>query len=239
MGLTIHYGLASDHTDISTVRTVVQRIRQLAQQLPFQEVGEMVEFQDQQCDYADPEDIHRWLKIQAGQYVQDEDSYLKVRPLHILAFTTIPGAGCEPASFGLCRYPEYVEIQRPASRQLKTDLAGWSWRSFCKTQYASACAAGGAANFVRCHASIVELLDAVQKHQLAKVDVNDESHFWEHRDVRRLAETVGEWNELIAAVAGQLKDAVEGFQVEAPITEFPDFERLEARGRDQLNKRQP
>jgi hypothetical protein len=122
---------------------------------------------------------------------------------------------------------------------LKTNLPGFSWKSFCKTQYASAPAAGGVANFVRCHVSIVELLDAIQKQQLAKVDVNDESHFWEHRDVRRLAETVGEWNEMVAAVAGQLKDAVDGFQVEAPITEFENYEHLEAKGLDRLNKRHP
>jgi hypothetical protein len=40
----------------------------------------------------------------------------------------------------------------------------------------------------------------------------------------------------VAAVAGQLKDAADGLQVEAPITQFPEFERLEARGRDRLDK---
>ena len=37
---------------------------------------------------------------------------------------------------------------------------------------------------------------------------------------------------MIAAQAGQLKDLL-GDQVEAPITQFPDFEHLEARGRKQ------
>jgi hypothetical protein len=40
-----------------------------------------------------------------------------------------------------------------------------------------------------------------------------------------------------AAVAGQLKDAVGGFQLEAPITQFPDFEHLEAKGSDKMKKR--
>lgn len=237
MGLTIHYSLTSDRTDAESVRTLVKSMRELARRLPFQEVGELVEFEGSACSFDDANDPMRWLKIQAGQYVQDADNYLKVRPLHIIAFTAIPGDGCEPANFGLCQYPEFVEIERPTKRQLKTNLPGWRWRSFCKTQYASAPATGGSANFVRCHVSIVELLDAIQKQHLAKVDVNDESHFWEHRDVRRLAETVGEWNEMVAAVAGQLKDAAEGFNIEAPITEFPNFERLEARGNDRLNER--
>jgi hypothetical protein len=239
MGLTIHYGLTTDTTDVGAVRSVVKQIHQLARRLPFQEVGEVVEFQDEQCSYDDRDDNNRWLKIQAGQYVQDADNYIKVRPLHIIAFTAIPGDGCEPANFGLCRYPEFVELERPTKRRLKTNLPSFCWKSFCKTQYANAPGAGGVVNFVRCHGSIVELLDAIQKQQLAKVDVNDESHFWEHRDVRRLAETVGEWNEMVAAVAGQLKDAVNGFQVEAPITEFQNYEHLEAKGLDRLNKRHP
>ena len=35
-------------------------------------------------------------------------SYFKVIPLHIIAFTTVPGDGSEPANFGLCRYPDLV-----------------------------------------------------------------------------------------------------------------------------------
>ena len=41
-----------------------------------------------------------------------------------------------------------------------------------------------------------------------------------------------------ATVAGQLKDAADGFQVEAPITQFRNFEHLEAKGRDKLSERQ-
>lgn len=234
MGLTIHYGLKTDQTDIEAIRSVVQNIRSLARQLPFQEVGELVEFKDQQCGFGDPDDPHRWLKIQAGQYVREHNCFAKVTPLHVIAFTTIPGAGSEPANFGLAQYPEFVEIE--PTQRLPTKLVGWSWRSFCKTQYASASSCGGVPNFVRCHLSIVELLDAIQKRQLAAVEVNDEGGYWEDRDVRKLAETVGEWNELVAAVAGQLKDAAAGFTVEAPITQFADFEHLEARGRDKSNK---
>jgi hypothetical protein len=237
MGLTIHYGLSTDRTDVESARSLVQSMHQLAKQLPFQEVGDIVELQGDECDHNQGDDERRWLKIQAGQYVERGENFFKVAPSHIIAFTTIPGEGSEPANVGLCRYPEFVEIERPRKQRLRTNLLGWSWKSFCKTQYASAPAAGGVANFVRCHLSIVELLDAIQKRQLAKVEVNDASDYWDHRDVRKLAETVGEWNEMVAAVAGQFKDAAGGVQLEAPITQFPDFEHLEAKGRDKLDKR--
>jgi hypothetical protein len=61
--------------------------------------------------------------------------------------------------------------------------------------------------------------------------VSDEGDYWEKRDVKALAQEVGEWNEMIAAQAGQLKDLL-GDKVKAPITEFPDYEHLEARGRN-------
>ena len=237
MGLTIHYGLTTDRTEVEAVRSLVRNIHQLAKQLPFQEVGDVIEAQGKECQLEDRDDPHRWLKIQAGQYLEEGGHFAKVMPLHVIAFTTIPGEGSEPANFGLARYPDHVDIERPRKQRLATKLHGWSWRSFCKTQYASAPACGGVANFVRCHLSIVELLDAIQKRQLAKVEVSDEGNYWEHRDVRKLAETVGEWNEMVAAVAGQLKDAVDGFQVEAPITQFANFEHLEAKGKDRLDKR--
>jgi hypothetical protein len=73
--LTIHYGLTTDSTDVDAVRSIVKRIHQLARQLPFQEVGAVVEFQDQECGYDDRDDPRRWLKIQASQYVQDAENY--------------------------------------------------------------------------------------------------------------------------------------------------------------------
>jgi hypothetical protein len=65
--------------------------------------------------------------------------------------------------------------------------------------------------------------------------VHDEGGFWEKRDVKALAEEVGEWNEAMAAIVGQLKDKFGG-DFQAPIAEFPDFEHLEARGRRKKRK---
>jgi hypothetical protein len=41
---------------------------------------------------------------------------------------------------------------------------------------------------------------------------------------------IGEWNQMVAAFAGQVKNWL-GDGVEAAITDFPDFEHLEAKGR--------
>ena len=59
---------------------------------------------------------------------------------------------------------------------------------------------------------------------------NDEGGFWEKRDVKALVETVGQWNSFIAGIVGQFKDQFRGFAI-APITDFPNFEHLEAEGR--------
>jgi hypothetical protein len=237
MGLTIHYGLSTDRTEVELVRSLVQEFRRLAQQIPFQAVGEIVEFEGDGCQHEGSDGSDRWLKIQAGQYVERGEHFLHVLPVHIIAFTTVPGDGSEPANIGLARYPESIQVERNGRRQrIRTNLRGWSWKTFCKTQYASNPECGGVPNFVRCHLSIVSLLDAIKNRQLATVKVTDESDYWDHRDVRKLAETVGEWNQMVAAVVGQFKDAGEG-AIEAPITEFPNFEHLEAKGRDELDKR--
>ena len=58
----------------------------------------------------------------------------------------------------------------------------------------------------------------------------DESHYWDKGDVKALVETVGHWNRYIAGIVGQFKDQIGG-DFAAPITEFPNFEHLEADGR--------
>jgi len=60
--------------------------------------------------------------------------------------------------------------------------------------------------------------------------VTDEGGFWEKRDVRALVQQVGQWNEQMAAIIGQMKDMFGG-DIEAPVTKYPDFEHLEAKGR--------
>jgi hypothetical protein len=148
-------------------------------------------------------------------------------PTHVIAFRTWPGEGCEAANFGLCRYP--AEVVTADGRRIPTDLPGWTWQSFCKTQYASNPDCGGVENFFRCHLSVVGLLDHAIKLGLS-ADVTDESGFYEDRNVEELAAEVVRWNKGIAAFTGELKDLLgDGFAAE--ITRFPNFERLEAEGR--------
>ena len=51
MGLTIHYQLATTTGDEAHSRKLVQQLRQAALDLPFQRVGEIVEFQGHECDW--------------------------------------------------------------------------------------------------------------------------------------------------------------------------------------------
>jgi hypothetical protein len=137
----------------------------------------------------------------------------------MLAFSTQPGAGSEPANFGF--------------RQQST---GWRWQSFCKTQYASDPRCGGIVNFLRCHISIVKLLDFVKATGLATVIVRDEGGYWEHRDMKKLAQEIVEWNELVAGLASEQRESAEaeGKSVQATITSFPNFEHLEAKGLERI-----
>ena len=174
----------------------------------------------------------RWLLIQAGQYVEREGIHYSVMPEHVIAFSTDPGEGCEQANFGLCLYPGVLNIQDPRTglaRRLRTELTGWCWSSFCKTRVCFEPAAGGVENFLRCHLCVIRMLDHAKQLGIL-ADVSDEGDFWEKRDVKALAKEVGEWNEDMAGLVGQLKDMFGG-DFEAPIAEFPDFEHLEARGR--------
>lgn len=234
MGLTIHYSLTSKSRSVRNVRSQVEQLRQRALDLPFQSVTDVVELQGHECDWqalAD-NDLNRWMLIQAGKYIEKNGRHYSVSPKHLLAFTANPGEGCEAVNIGLCLYPSTLEVEESSgTKRIRTGLSGWSWQSFCKTQYASNPDCGGVENFLRCHLSAIRLLDHAQ--ELGILDeVSDEGGYWDKRDVRSLTEEVGSWNSMIAAWVGEFKDLVSN-DCEAEIAKYPNFEHLEADGRNQ------
>ena len=73
MGLTIHYNLRSATRSPKKARELVARLRGRALDLPFEEVGDLVELAGSACDFTQcgTDDPHRWLLIQAGQFIDD------------------------------------------------------------------------------------------------------------------------------------------------------------------------
>jgi len=235
MGLTIHYSLQANVTTAKEARHLLGQLRQKALDLPFKEVGEVVEFDGDAASFenCDRDNPHRWLLIQAEGSAPRGNTHYRVMPKQLVAFSTWPGEGAEEANFGLAVYPKTIMVEDrdrwPHRRKrLRTGLEPWSWSSFCKTQYASNPDCGGVENFLRCHLAVIKLLDHAAQLGILK-EVSDEGGFWENRDVKALAKEVGEWNSMIAGWAGRLKDAF-GDEVVSEITKFPDFEHLEANG---------
>ena len=238
MGLTIHYQLKAKGTE-AAARKLVETLHQAAHDLPFKEVGDVVDLKGDQCDYdsRDKDDPLRWLLIQAQGSVslshlpgESEYSSRRVSPTRLIAFTAWPGEGCEESNFGLCQYP--AEIIDPRHGKLKTKLSGWRFSAFCKSQYSSDPQCGGVPNFLRCHLTVIAMLDRA-KHLGCLDSVSDEGGFWEQRNIEALVKKIGSRNEMIAAFGGRLKDVL-GDGVEMPIAEYPNFERLELAGQQQL-----
>ena len=102
------------------------------------------------------------------------------------------------------------------------------WSSFCKTQFANDPREGGWPNFQRAHLSVLAILEHMQQIGF-KVRVHDESDFWKHRDLAALAKTIGEWDAMIAGMAGIFKDVAEanGQGFDSPVLGRADFEHLE------------
>ena len=234
MGLTIHYTLQSDAPTAREARRLVERLHQAASGLPLAELSDVVEFSDDEGSLEDRvgDDNLAWLLTQADFWLIRDDACACVRPLHVIAFASVPGAGSESANFGLCRYPATIEVN---GRWISTGLSGWNWRSFCKTQYASNPDDGGLENFVRSHRAVISLLDRARELNLLR-EVQDESGYWESRNVASITNVVGQWNRQLAGFVGRIKDGSDAAIV-APITGYPDFEHLEADGRgDELDR---
>ena len=231
MGLTIHYNLQSTVRSANQARELVEKLRQRALDLPFQEVSALADYRADDANIGKvPRDHpHRWLLIQAEESFERGEQYFRVSPDHVIAFSTQPGEGSEPANFGLCLYPKTISyMENGRSRSVRTGLTDWSWGSFCKTQYASNPTHGGVENFLRCHLAIVKVLDCARELGILR-SVTDEGDYWEKRDLMVLAAYVGKWNTMIAGWSGRLKDAF-GVEVTSQIEKFPNYEHLEASG---------
>jgi hypothetical protein len=226
MGLTIHYKLRLASATTRQAHAMVQRLRRRALDLPFERVSPIATYSVR--DARGFNDAPPWLRQEIEWQAREERGYLVV-PQRAVGFWVQPGPGCESGRFGLMQYPRAVV--RPGGRRVPTTMSGWRWQDFCKTQYASNPRYGGFENFRRCHVSLIALLDEAAKIGL-RTHVVDESGFATRRDVDHLALEVAEWNEMIAGFAGRLKDGLAG-EFDAPIMRFPDFEHLEARGRDE------
>ncbi len=101
-----------------------------------------------------------------------------------------------------------------------------TWGSFCKTQFANEF---GLPNFLRAHMTVCAILEKAQDIGF-QVTVYDEGEFWTKRDVKALAETIGQWDQMLAAMFGAMKDASPEGVLESPIQNRADFEHLEMKG---------
>jgi hypothetical protein len=99
---------------------LVERMRQLALDLPFESVDEQVrhlgpEVCQRPLDDLRPNDELFSAVLDGCQHVRifwhrKQHATVTVQPLEIFSFSTIPGPGSEWASFGLARYPAAVEV---------------------------------------------------------------------------------------------------------------------------------
>jgi hypothetical protein len=253
MGLTIHYRLSWPAKGVTDAAQAVERLRQRCLDLPFKEVGPVQTFEGGACDYQrhQHDDDVRWFLIQSqghigcvadvgGRYrpVRDDERWscsIDAVPIMVIGFSAWPGEGCEQSNFGLRLLPPRVRLHTRRNESYWLPIAerdqGWTWSSFCKTQYANDPRCGGLQHFLLCHLTVVGALDAALQLGFA-VEVSDEGRFWENRSVEALAKEIGAWDQHLAALEGLLKDqaAAQGITLAAPITERPDFEHLEAAG---------
>lgn len=229
MGLTIHWNWKTGFPR-DEAREKIQRLYEFASALGFEECFKPVEIDWSQEPADDDEAFLRMRSLWTTHHEYEVDGIREstgdlLEPAWSICFFAMdPGA--EPAFFG---FGEYPATWRWRGRDLPTEASGLSWMTFCKTQYASMPEEGGEPNFMAAHLRIIKVLDEAKRLGIP-VEVSDEGEYWETRSEDRLRTKLRQYNGLIAAMAGSLKDALGDDAVEAPIRNHPEFERLEAAG---------
>lgn len=243
MGLTIHYKMKFNKNWQKAVEQVCS-LRQFALKLPFKSVSgsrfltgkEQANFENYQNNKPSTDFDPFWFLIQSQEHLKVGNMHYGYSPEYVFGFEAYPGDGCEVMNIGACVYPKTIVREK---KTFKTGEQFPRWSSFCKTQYASDPRyGGGVPNFIKCHLLVIQTLDEAIRLGI-DVEVSDESDYFIHRDLEKLVREVADWNEMIAAFVGGLKDACgDGEEIVAPITEYPNFERLEVRGNEKIKSEQ-
>src|SRR5436190_10462092 len=151
MGLTIDYQFSTQVTEVAAIRRLVGSMREFARQLPFEEVGQVVELKGPETHFErGKNDRDAWFKIKSGAMIKWGKALYPVPALHIIGFQTWPGSGCESANFCLALYPAAIEETTASgkARKIPTKLQGWCYGSTSKTQYAANPKNGGVEHFL-------------------------------------------------------------------------------------------
>ncbi|MFA5419532.1 MAG: hypothetical protein WC341_13860, partial [Bacteroidales bacterium] len=128
MGLTVHYGLKTTQKEPAKVKALIEKMRQLALDLPFENVSKIKHIGTKVCQtpyeklrgkphfedivYATKHITFPWSKKTHKHKSGGTSSTscgVDVQPLEMFKFDIIPGPGSEWISLGFCRYPEEVE----------------------------------------------------------------------------------------------------------------------------------
>ena len=223
MGLTIHYKLSvTKNLSSAVVCELAERTALYARKIRCAEVGEVLR--------ADGDEKLAPLFVQVGK--PEDCCFGNVAPKRGWLVEVWPGEGCESATFGLCQYPRRIPFR---AGSVSTGFeGGWLLKGFCKTQYAGE---HGWEHFLKCHRQIISLLDFWRDLGVS-VEVTDEGEYWETRSVEKLKSKLQQYDGLIAAMGGMLKDlpgeSGGNLKVESPIFDYAHFERLEHEGRQEF-----
>lgn len=225
MGLTIHYKLSvAKDLSVVVVRELAQRTARYAQKIDCAEVGEVMR--------VETDTPFTGLFVRVGR--EEDCCFGTVPAKRGWAVEVAPGDGCESALFGLCQYPRRIPFR---AGSIATGFeGGWLLKGFCKTQYAGE---HGWEHFLKCHKQIISLLDFWQQLGVT-VEVTDEGEYWQTRSEEKLKNKLRQYDGLVAAVGGMLKDMPNdsggNLSVESPIFDYANFERLEHEGRLEFGK---
>ncbi len=224
MGLTIHYKLKGPvRTTDAKIWALVGAMRTRA--VAMKRAGRVEAVGAIKSGAKDFLWLSEWVMIREDEHTTRG---VEVPVVKGYVFTVTLGEGSEPLRLGLCQYPARVR-DRSTGRMRVVRGTGWRLSAFCKTQYASL---QGWKNFHRCHTAAVDLLAGLGELGL-RVEISDEGDYWPGRDEAGLRRKIDEYNGIVAAFAGMMKDAGDedgNVPVQSPIFAHPQFERIEAAG---------
>ena len=149
MGLTVQYSISLNNRRRDLARKKIAAMREIALDLGFDHVGEIVEYTKEQLAEVSADD--RWMATKSGTSVnipwtqhKDGGSSRSVDADWFVGFTCCPGDGCESLDISLSEYPRTIEVDYKPEDDVRFQKTGtefcwfgankfdWTkWRRWC------------------------------------------------------------------------------------------------------------
>jgi hypothetical protein len=181
MAYTIHFAFRPLNEPRTLVREIIDQLHDHVVKSPIAYCSEILEFNSNRLETSRFTSIPIELQASACKVERQGETWTRQIPIELIGFWCTPTIKSESVCFGFARY----NVPRGRNQEA-WEMLEWSWRGFCKSISPNNPMSEEIHRCIKTHLLTVLVLDKAVALGVY-VDVTDETGYWLHRNVEKVA----------------------------------------------------